>query len=350
VTVAVPGAAGAAAVNMNAHSKTMLGLTNMCATRSPATGQRGLMFAVNQLVYSMLDACTDPSTLKIYSQLVSSLVNSTFGQAAGDPKRFAHPDLMPVGTTMFIRGDPKPNALIMQSIALILQRMSRDQQLGDYKYLYSVLIDVPVYMKEKYRVVLPYLLPRLDAIAVRAKFLQQLAATSVDMSRLPVPTDYMQLNAQLNLNFEGANNNPVTSVGKSMINACAVLRDDGLTNGTGNLAVARGHPLLARPLYANQAAGAFPPGAPKLLEWQTARGGDIRSIDYGYIHIADGVQGPVAALNRGFLFQASDNTYYGNDGIDPLARTATGNLTCQIDSAPFKSRIQMILESILAIT
>ena len=342
------GAAGAPVAN--AHSKTMLGLTNMCATRSPATGQRGLMFAVNQLVYSMLDACTEPSTLKIYSQLVSSLVNSTFGQAAGDPKRFAHPDLMPVGTTMFIRGDPKPNALVMQSVALILQRMSRDQLLGDYKYLYSVLIDVPVYMKEKYRVVLPYLLPRLDAIAVRAKFLQQLSATSVDMSRLDVPMRYMNMNrAGVNqIQFDGVVN-VVTTVGTSLINACAVLGDNGLTTGTGNLVLAAAAPPIG-PLYAIQLPGAMPTGAPKMLDWQATGVVEVRSIDYGYLHIADGVQNPLSAQNRGYLFVASNSTYYGNDGIEPLVRSGRGILSCQIDSAPFKSRIQMILESILAIT
>ena len=57
------------------------------------------------------------------------------------------------------RGDPKPGAIVFQSLAYILQRFAKDAnpqtQVSDH--LITTLTDVPLYLKESYRANLPEL-------------------------------------------------------------------------------------------------------------------------------------------------------------------------------------------------
>ena len=150
-------------------------------------GSRSLMFAFNQLLAKYLSRLTDVAGgVKIYTSLINAFANGIASQSVSSPATSAHPDLLnpantgvagagQVGITFGWRGDPKPGALIFQSLAFVLQRLAKDanptNQTPDH--LYSTLADVPMYMKEGYRANLPNFIKLFDAISQKCDFIKQ---------------------------------------------------------------------------------------------------------------------------------------------------------------------------------
>ena len=318
----MPNGANPATPPKNAHSRSMLALTKMATT---ATQQRGLMFQLNQVVHAMLDACTDPSSMKIYAPLVTSLVNSTFGMAVGDPAKYAHPDLMPRGTTPITRPDPEPTALIMQSIAFILQRMSRDQIAGEFRYQYPVLIDVPVYMKEKYRVVLPYVVSRMNSIIARANFIKQILKTKIELRRNY--TNAVEFTDVI-INTTAVPVAAFTVCG----NAAAVGEFEGIINDYGHVSVINAN------IAANPNSNIFP-----TVLFMT------NPIEYGYLNTIN--IDPSAIPRNRFLFNLTDKSYYGLGGLrklNPQADPAPAGDLC-VSSLIIKTLFNQIIESTINI-
>ena len=81
-----------------------------------------------------------------------------------------------------MRADPTPNAILLESLALILQRMIKDvnpnNQVPDH--LVATLTDIPLYMKESYRANLPSFIKLFDLLIQKGEFVKQF------MQKLPI--------------------------------------------------------------------------------------------------------------------------------------------------------------------
>jgi hypothetical protein len=141
-----------------------------------ASTYRSLLFSYNQLVARFLATFSDGSGegQKIYLNLINAFANGVVGMSIQDPARNAFPDLAAVATTFGARGDPKPTALLFQSLALILQRMVRDiGRTGAASYTEPSLTEVPIYMKESMRANLPGFVKLFDMLARKCDFVKR---------------------------------------------------------------------------------------------------------------------------------------------------------------------------------
>ena len=155
---------------------------------------RSLMFAYNQLVAQYLSTVTDQAGSRVYINLVNSFANGVASQSVSTPIGNSFPDItnniggaVDADNLQFgIRADPKSSATLFQSLAFILQRLTKDinptTQISDH--LLSTLTDVPLYMKEAYRANLPSFVKLFDALALKGDFIKQFfQKTSVNLCR-----------------------------------------------------------------------------------------------------------------------------------------------------------------------
>lgn len=134
---------------------------------TPAT-RGSLMFLVNALIARLLVIGTDPSAgFRIYRPLVSAVADGPAATAVGGALTggawndlFAYPAANAPPQVAEFRGDPEPSGLVVQSIAIMMQRLTRDLTRGDNavsRYLIAAMADVPTYKKEALRCNLPLL-------------------------------------------------------------------------------------------------------------------------------------------------------------------------------------------------
>ena len=136
-----------------------------------------IMFSYNRLVARYLITLLDSAAgNKIYLNLVNAFVNGVASASVSDPGSFAHPDIVAAAATNFHqRGDPKPNAVLLASIAWALQRIRNDSNpttnIADH--LVTTLTDVPLYIKEAMRANLPSFVRLFDLVAKKCDFIKQ---------------------------------------------------------------------------------------------------------------------------------------------------------------------------------
>lgn len=175
-----------------------------------------LMFIFNQILSRYVSAFIDPSTgNKIYKNLLNSFVNGIASKITSSPN-LGFPDLIQSGTaynnaninyisghnantnlnnskkSMFyqkslgLRGDIKEESIIFQSLAYILQRISKDidPRNNINIHLLNTLTDVPLYMKESYKANLPSFIKIFDFIIQKSEFLKNIIQkTNINLSR-----------------------------------------------------------------------------------------------------------------------------------------------------------------------
>ena len=140
------------------------------------TAHRSLMMAFNQLVAKFLMTFYDGPSGRIYLNLVNALANGTMSQAVVRPVGGAFPDIVAAARGIGFCGDPKPGAVLLQSLAFALQRIVKDvnpnTQAADH--IVSTLVDVPIYLKESFRANLPYYIKFFELIVKQGEFIKSL--------------------------------------------------------------------------------------------------------------------------------------------------------------------------------
>jgi hypothetical protein len=132
------------------------------------TESKSLLFAFNQLVALHLKASSDSMSYKIYNGLINAFVSGSASNSVYNPRGGAFPDLVitndqddnnqPIAS-FGRRGDPKSNCILTSSLSYILQRLTRDYNTigtNTPDYLIETLSEVPSYLMDKYKTVLPY--------------------------------------------------------------------------------------------------------------------------------------------------------------------------------------------------
>lgn len=163
------------------------------------TSARSILFVFNQVVAQYLATLIENGPVgRIYIGLVSSFANSPgVSPALNDPENYAWPDVAQAtadATTdlrkdgNIMMSDPKSGVIITVTNAIVMARIMKEvtKQLTPTR-LYTTLADVPSYMKEKYRAVLPRLIAMLDAIVAKCDYLRKLVANALNnVSRNPL--------------------------------------------------------------------------------------------------------------------------------------------------------------------
>jgi hypothetical protein len=177
--------------------------------------KNSLMFIFNQILSRYLNAFIDPSTgNKIYKNLLNSFVNGVASKITSSPN-LGFPDMVRTGTqterninyvsghnsennlnesnksmyfqkSLGVRGDIKEESIIFQSLAYILQRISKDIDTRNNIniHLLNTLTDVPLYMKESYKANLPSFIKIFDFIIQKSEFLKNIIQkTNINLSR-----------------------------------------------------------------------------------------------------------------------------------------------------------------------
>lgn len=151
------------------------------------TNFRSLLFAYNQLVARYITTLSDKAGgIRIYLNLINAFANGAASMSVSDPEKSSYPDLAENGEAFGFRGDPRPNAVLCQSLAYIFQRIIKDVNVNNQvpKYLVNTLSDVPLYMKEAMRVDLPAYIKYFDALVMKGDFIKQLMQkTAIRLSR-----------------------------------------------------------------------------------------------------------------------------------------------------------------------
>jgi hypothetical protein len=152
------------------------------------TRYRSLLFAYNQLIANFLATLTDTAGgQRIYLNLINSYANGVASRTVTNPGTNSFPDLCdPAAANFGYRGDPKPDAVLCQSLAYIIQRLIKDvsptTQVPDH--LVTTLTDVPMYMKEAMRAHLPAFIKYFDLLAQKGDFIKQIIQkTAVNLDR-----------------------------------------------------------------------------------------------------------------------------------------------------------------------
>ena len=180
-------AGGAAPVPQTAAGAPAVRVTTLYSPTGTTTEHRSLLFAFNQLVARYLTSLVDTAGgERIYLNLINSFANGVASRSVAQPNGSAHPDLSVAGEQFGFRGDPKPEAVLFQSIAWMLQRIIKNvnptNQIPDY--LVSTLTDVPMYMKESMRANLPGFIKLFDLLTHKGDFFKQIfQKTSIRLDR-----------------------------------------------------------------------------------------------------------------------------------------------------------------------
>lgn len=139
------------------------------------TRQRSLLFAFNQLLAHYLSVLSDPAGVKrIYLNLINAFANGTASRSVTEPPGNSFPDLTEAAEPFGRRGDPRPGAVVLQSLAYVLQRLVKDVNPATQvsEHLVNTLADVPLYLKESFRANLPGFVRLFDLVVQKAEFLK----------------------------------------------------------------------------------------------------------------------------------------------------------------------------------
>jgi hypothetical protein len=171
------GGAGAIAEHFNIYNTTNLGMTNY----------RSLLFAYNQLVARYLTTISDKAGgTRVYLNLINAFANGAASRSVSAPATSSYPDLVDAAEPFGFRGDPRPTAVLCQSLAYSFQRVLKDVNPNNQipTYLVNTLSDVPLYMKEALRADLPAYIKYFDALVMKGDFIKQLMQkTSIRLDR-----------------------------------------------------------------------------------------------------------------------------------------------------------------------
>ena len=146
------------------------------------TEYRSLLFAFNQFMAQYL------STLKyvengprFYTNLINTFVNGAWASSVDAPPGNTWPDLVDATSQrdahIGIRGDPKGDCILFQSLAYVLQRIKSDTvsaQLNLPRHLVATLSEVPLHAKESYRANLPGFIKLFGILHEKCIFIKQL--------------------------------------------------------------------------------------------------------------------------------------------------------------------------------
>lgn len=141
------------------------------------TRHRSLMMAFNQILARYLEVLSDPSgARKIYLNLINAYANGVASRSVSSPDGYSFPDLS--SEVFGRRGDPQAGrgAVLFQSLAYVLQRLVKDVNRTTQvsEHLVTTLTDVPLYLKEGFRVNLPGFVRFFELIVQKGEFIKQL--------------------------------------------------------------------------------------------------------------------------------------------------------------------------------
>jgi hypothetical protein len=142
------------------------------------TQHRSILFLFNQLMARYLNTVVDKSgEERVYFPLINSIANGVMSNSVTNPGKETFPDILSMlADDISLKiGGPKPTAILFHSLALILQRLIKDSNpITQVSYhLLSTLTDVPLYMKESYRVNLPGFVKLFDFVYQKCEFIKQ---------------------------------------------------------------------------------------------------------------------------------------------------------------------------------
>lgn len=153
------------------------------------TSHRGLVLSLNQVLSHYLTVVTNiAGGQKIYAPLITSFANGIISRSTSDPMNYAFPDLSTaaVGAGEFCAGDPKPEAIILESLCWIIQRLVQDanQNTQISSHLVQTMTEVPMYLKEAMKANLPLVIELLSQITAKAEFIRDLIQkTNIKLGR-----------------------------------------------------------------------------------------------------------------------------------------------------------------------
>ncbi len=180
-----PGAAAPAVmVGANATERFLL-----AEDKAGFTQYRSVLFLYNQLIEKYLTRLLDTASGdKIYGNLVNGFANGVASASVnGALTGKAFPDLVvtgKLGVGLGVLGFPKADAVLFQSLALVLQRLTRDVNPATNinNHLVGTLVDVPLYTKEAFRCYLPAFAKMFDLLVAKCDFIKQfMQKTGVDL-------------------------------------------------------------------------------------------------------------------------------------------------------------------------
>ena len=159
---------------------------------------RSLMFMLNQILAKFLETFLDSGMegTKIYAPLINAFANGVMNVPVLDPQQ-GFPDLSGTQRPIYYYafGDPTPNALLLQSLALACQTITRSVNEKSAnpipKHLVNSLIDIPLYMKERYRAELPGFIRLFRLLGQKCDYLKSfIQKTDPNLTRGGVPEPY----------------------------------------------------------------------------------------------------------------------------------------------------------------
>lgn len=139
------------------------------------THYRSILFAFNQLLSVYLNTIVDKSGGdRVYFPLINAIANGILSTSVMNTNKTFH-DIARFNTPFGHRGAPEPDSILFHSLALVLQRLLKDANPSTQVsyHLLSTLTDVPLYMKESYRVNLPSFIKFFDFIYQKCEFIKQ---------------------------------------------------------------------------------------------------------------------------------------------------------------------------------
>lgn len=160
---------------------------------------RSLMLMYNQLIAKFLQQFTDMSagSNKIYANLVDAFANGVESISVANPNK-GYPDIR-IGPKKdnfrpILAGIPK--ATLLQSLAFVLQRITKDanpsNQIPDH--MVSTMTEVPTYIKEAMRAKLPAFIKLFDTLIHKCEFVKKF------MSKSGANIEVNPLQSQINAN------------------------------------------------------------------------------------------------------------------------------------------------------
>ena len=161
--------------------------------------QTSMLLMFNQILYKYLLVFYDDVSQKIYKDLIDSFGNGTFSNLVMQ-NNTTFPDLYISNAHPFgVRGDPKPQAVLFQTLGFMLQRLLTDANpKGASDHLISTLSDIQTFMKERYRANLPLFARYFGSLSSKGGLIKELlnrTSVKVKRQRYAVTTAFAAANA-----------------------------------------------------------------------------------------------------------------------------------------------------------
>ena len=158
--------------------------------REGLNSNRSLMMAFNQVLGKYLTRFYDGPSAKIYHNLINSIANKTLSSSVNIPG-YSHPDLFgPRVETFRCRADPTEKSILLTSLAIILRRLTKDVNIqGTGIHTVATLSDIPLYMREKYKALLPIFIKQFKTLEGYGEFLKRVVQrTQINLGRPIIST------------------------------------------------------------------------------------------------------------------------------------------------------------------